>query len=335
MSSGSKQYLGASRPLDEKLGFKSIKRSRSPLEKTDEISPKPELGDANKSMLSEHIIIDKSKKYGEGSYGVVYKATNKYTAKEYAAKIIDKRSLNKSMLESIARESSITSGLDHPNIIKTHFVNENESTVTIFMDLISGGELYEHVNQYEHLSECRAYFLFKQMVDAIEYLHQNYIAHHDIKLENMLINNENDLHVYIIDFGFSFIRMPGDALSDNFKGTPAYASPELLLGRPNSGFPSDIWALGVCLYIMAVGNYPFFASNLYVLRMQVTRGKYDDSSIPDEQLKDLIGKMLTVKEEDRITIQEIKSHPWMEKWEKYIDDNTNCSKMPNKIKNDW
>lgn len=108
----------------------------------------------------------------------------------YAVKIIDKRRIDNKQLELISKQSAITSGLEHPNIIKTHFVTENQCTIKIFMDFIKGGDLHDYLNGFDNLTPCRAYLLFKQMVDAVEYLHKNYIVHHDIKLDNMLIDDK-------------------------------------------------------------------------------------------------------------------------------------------------
>lgn len=311
--------------LDEKLGFESVGRTSSKLQKTD-IMPKIEISDEGKSFLSNHIIIDKTKKYGEGSYGNVYKATNKYTGTEYAVKIINKQNLKENTIDNLAKETSITTGLNHPNIIKTHFFFDKINSTEIYMDLVTGGDLYDYLNSFEYLNECRAYLLFRQMVDAVKYLHENYIVHGDIKLENILINNKKDLHLYLVDFGFSYIRMPGDPLSIQFKGTPYYASSELFMHKPNEGFPADVWALGVILYTMLTGEYPFenLSDDLEQLKEDIINIKYQNSLLPSLESRDLLKKIFT-PEQTRINIFEIESHPWMVKWFKYIEEHIDCS----------
>lgn len=219
--------------LDEQLGFETHKRTKKRLACTDDDFQSLEIDHQDEDLLSRSVIIDRSMTYGKGSFGVVHKAINIHTGMEYAVKIIDKRRLDEENLDLISKESAITSGLDHPNIIKTYFVTENKCTIKIFMDLVLGGELFDYLNKFDKLNECRSYLLFKQMVDAVEYLHERYIVHHDIKIENMLINNEKDLHLYLIDFGFSFIMMPDDPLSENYAGSSLYASPEIHNGIPS------------------------------------------------------------------------------------------------------
>lgn len=321
---------GNSGTLDEKLGFKTEKRKKSFIKCTDEAYTSLEVEGDDDNILSRNIIINKSIKYGEGTYGVTYKATNKFTGMEYAVKIIDKRKFDDYNLKIISKESSITSGLNHPNVIKTHLITENVCTIKFFMDLVSGGTLFDYVNRFESLNDCRTYLLFKQMLDGVEYLHnEKYIVHHDIKLENILISNDKDLHVYLIDFGFSFIRMPGDPLSEEYSGTPLYASPELLKGIPNDGFPADIWALGVCLYAMSTGELPFNVENRHQLHHRVINGIYDRYKITDPELNSLVDKMLHLNPRARAKIPEIKNHPWMKKWEKYIKEHTNCDGKEN------
>ena len=107
------------------------------------------------------------------------------------------------------------------------------------------------------------------MADAVAYLHSEKIVHRDMKLENVLINNEN--RVKIIDFGFS---VKSDKKLSFCCGTPHYMSPELALKKDHYGAPTDIWALGVMLFIMLTGRLPFFGDFEDDLYRRISLGKY-------------------------------------------------------------
>lgn len=104
------------------------------------------------------------------------------------------------------------------------------------------------------LEEDEARNLFRQIVEGIDYLHKKNIAHRDIKLENILLDQSNTIK--IIDFGFS-ILMQKDRLLNVFCGTPSYMSPELATKKDYQGWHADVWALGVLLYVFLCGKFPF------------------------------------------------------------------------------
>ena len=100
--------------------------------------------------------------------------------------------------------------------------------------------------------------MFKQVVSGIEYCHARCITHRDIKLENVLLNAE--MNVKIIDFGFSTC-IPNDKRIKIFCGTPSYMAPEIVNKTEYCGPPADIWALGILLYAMLNGCFPFRGAN--------------------------------------------------------------------------
>lgn len=104
------------------------------------------------------------------------------------------------------------------------------------------------------LSEEEAKTHFRQTVEAIDYLHKKSIAHRDIKLENILLDESSKIK--IIDFGFS-VQTQKDKLLNVFCGTPSYMSPELATKKDYQGWHADVWALGVLLYVFLCGKFPF------------------------------------------------------------------------------
>ena len=113
------------------------------------------------------------------------------------------------------------------------------------------------------VDEDEAKRLFKQIVEGIDYMHKKSVAHRDIKLENILLDENNSIK--IIDFGFS-ITMQNDRLLNIFCGTPSYMSPELAIKKDYYGWHADVWALGVLLYVFLCGKFPFKGIKLSCFR---------------------------------------------------------------------
>jgi len=140
-----------------------------------------------------------------------------------------------------------------------------------------GGSLSLHtylkMKTAKRLDEEEAKVVFKQLAEGLQYLHKNNIAHRDMKLENILIDEEHN--VKIIDFGFSLVT-PRTKPLNLCCGTPSYMSPELMARKNYYGHLVDIWALGIILYILVVGIFPFKGSfycsleNLYFEKHQRT-----------------------------------------------------------------
>jgi 5'-AMP-activated protein kinase catalytic alpha subunit len=117
-------------------------------------------------------------------------------------------------------------------------------------------------------SEANAKKYFREVLEGVDYCHRKGICHRDLKPENILIDDQG--HVKLIDFGFSAnSRIP----LTNFCGTPAYMCPELVRKLPYNGAKADVWALGVILYLLLVGAFPFRAGNELELYRLIASGK--------------------------------------------------------------
>ena len=242
-----------------------------------------------------NVIIDQ--KIGEGAYGEVYQAHNSLSGQKYAIKTIKKSKLSRFLLKSLDNEIRIMKKLDHPNIIKTYYVDDNDETVSFYMELFSGN-LQEYINEHK-LTDHDVYLIFRQLASAIKYLHEEmHIVHRDIKLENVLFNNNSDMNIVLSDFGLSVERDPNGPLLASYPGSTGYAAPEVFRQIPYEGYPSDIYALGVCLFLMMTGIFP----------SQVRR--YDEY-IEDDDLLNLINGMLNPSEMSRFTIDDVINHRWL------------------------
>lgn len=148
------------------------------------------------------------------------------------------------------------------------------------------------------------------MISALEYCHAHLIVHRDLKPENLLL--DENLNIKITDFGLSNIISPGKKFS-TFCGSLHYACPEILRGEEYVGPGADIWAMGVILYCLVTGSQPWSASSSEdILDMILLQGLQIPAWLSAD-CTDLIVKMLRLKEKDRITIAEMKKHPWVMK----------------------
>jgi len=113
------------------------------------------------------------------------------------------------------------------------------------------------IQKYRRFTASFAKEIFKDVVEGVNYLHQRNIIHRDLKLENLLLE---DRACKIIDFGFSKVIIEGEEIKE-YCGTPSYCSPQLILKNNYKGKESDIWALGIILYRMLTGAFPFSGDN--------------------------------------------------------------------------
>ena len=220
-------------------------------------------------------------------------------------------------LENLYNELNIMSIVDHPNIVRVSEYYENEGIVFIIMELMSGGELFDRIVQYEHYTEKQAAQAFRSIVDAVRYCHSLGIVHRDLKPENLLYSeNEDNALLKVSDFGLAKYLIPRDENTPMYTacGTPNYVAPEIIVGK---GYDNkvDCWSLGVILYVMLCGFPPFFDEDNEVLFKLIQNGNYDfPSPYWDEvsvEAKDLIKNLLVINHRQRLTTDEILKHSWL------------------------
>ncbi|XP_070619324.1 calcium/calmodulin-dependent protein kinase kinase 2 isoform X2 [Erythrolamprus reginae] len=277
---------------------------------------------------------------GKGSYGVVKLAYNEDDNTYYAMKVLSKKKLMRQAgfprrppprgaklplegfcqprgpIEQVYQEIAILKKLDHPNIVKLVEVLDDPTEDHLYMvfELVKKGPVME-VPNLKPLTEDQARFYFQDLIKGIEYLHYQKIIHRDIKPSNLLVGEDG--HIKIADFGVSNEFKGSDALLTNTVGTPAFMAPETLSETRKifSGKALDVWAMGITLYCFVFGQCPFMDERILSLHSKIksqTLEFPDQPDIPDE-LKDLITQMLDKKPESRISIPEIKLHPWVTK----------------------
>ncbi|TMS16921.1 NUAK family SNF1-like kinase 1 [Larimichthys crocea] len=245
---------------------------------------------------------------GKGTYGKVKKAVERASRRTVAIKSIRKEHITDDLDRiHIQREIEITASLRHPNIIRFHEVFESRDKIVIVMEYASRGELYDYIQERRRLPETEARGIFRQITSAVHYCHKNGVVHRDLKLENILL--DQDLNVKLADFGLSNHFQKGTLLQ-TYCGSPLYAAPEIVKGLPYQGPEVDCWALGVLLYALVYSSMPFDGASHTTLTEQISQGRYRRPNPPSDACA-LIDWLLTVHVDERATIEDVANHWWV------------------------
>ena len=248
------------------------------------------------------------KMLGRGAFGKVNLAMHKLVRKLVAIKSLNKECLtDEAQKQILMKEVGMLLKLRHNHVVKIYETIETDKHIIIVMELCAGGDLLNYVRKRRRLKEPYAKVIFKQIIDGLCYIHSKYIAHRDIKLDNILLDGKGN--VKIGDFGVSKQCQKGQLRMTEQCGTPAYIAPEILKDKGYT-FSVDIWSAGVVLFAMLYGTVPFKANNMEELHKMIVRGKYqlkDDISI---EARNLLRGLLEVNPEKRLTIKQIYRHKW-------------------------
>ncbi|KAJ3374207.1 Protein kinase [Allomyces arbusculus] len=216
----------------------------------------------------------------------------------------------KTLMDSLYAEVKLLMRLSHPNIIGLFQVIDSEDECFIIMEYAPGGELIDYIAAKDHLSEREARRFFRQIISAMDHCHQANVVHRDLKLENLLLSGSRD--ILITDFGLGrTFRSNSDELMMTFCGTPNYAAVELISFKPYQGVQTDIWAMGVILFIMTSGKPPFHGHSIPSLYGKIMNLQYTCPDHFSSDLRHLLSRILVKDPAQRITMAELLEHPWV------------------------
>ncbi|KAI3676374.1 hypothetical protein L1987_85980 [Smallanthus sonchifolius] len=257
---------------------------------------------------------DVGKLLGCGAFAKVYHARDINTGRSVAIKIINKSRIshNAHLVANVKSEIDIMRRLRYPYIVKLYEVMATKTRIYFVMEFVKGGELFEKVEK-GRLTESLSRKYFQQLISAIGYCHSRGVYHRDLKPENLLIDENGDLKVS--DFGLSAVtgQIRADGLLHTLCGTPSYVAPEILTKRGYDGAKADIWSCGVILFVMNAAFLPFSDSNLMMLYKKIYDGEYRCPKWMSPDLRQLLSRLLDIKPETRITVDEIHNDPWFKK----------------------
>ncbi|KAG2450773.1 hypothetical protein HYH02_004610 [Chlamydomonas schloesseri] len=218
------------------------------------------------------------------------------------------------MTDEYSNEIAVMKELDHPNVVKLYEVIHDPSNnkLLMTMEYVEGGCVLagSSPTQKIPIPEATAVKYFRDVVKGLEYLHFNRIVHGDLKPDNLLMSSSGK--VKISDFGSARFCEKSDMIFAT-AGTPTFMAPEMCQGKQFNGFPGDIWALGICLYMFVFGKPPFVGATTYQIYEAIQRAEL---AFPHEipvsgELKDLLGRLLQKDPAERISLEEIPAHPWV------------------------
>ncbi|XP_039248745.1 testis-specific serine/threonine-protein kinase 6-like [Styela clava] len=261
--------------------------------------------------------ITPEKQIGEGSYShvksAIWKSENNDESIRVALKVINRATAPVEFKKKfLPRELKILNGLKHPNIIQMYNAFNIKNKTYICLEFAGHGDLLEFVQLRGPLEEGETRKLFTAICDGISYLHERGVVHRDLKCENILLGNNNEIK--IADFGFA--REIGNSeLSKTFCGSAAYAAPEVIKGIAYEGRNADLWSMGVILYIMACCVMPFRDRNRSTLiHDQMLPPRYPPKVAEklSEPYKDLVAGILNHISDERYSLQQICAHSWMD-----------------------
>lgn len=172
---------------------------------------------------------------GSGAFAVVKRAVHKTSLYKVAIKTYEKKNLiDNATKEAVQKEINILSRLDHPNVMGLYEVVDNRLNVNLIMELCNGKSLFHYIKKKpsQKLAEQECKGIFKQVVHAVAYLHDEGVVHRDLKLDNILIDDNKIIK--LIDFGFS-VNASAETKLKLFCGTPHYMDPDIVKKKEYNG----------------------------------------------------------------------------------------------------
>eukprot|EP00741_Cyanophora_paradoxa_P002967 tig00000655_g2880.t1 len=258
---------------------------------------------------------DLQEQLGSGGFAAVKVAVDRQNGKQWALKQIKRKTFEDNKTH-ILQEIRIMRRLNHPNVVKLKEVFETPGELSIVMELMRGGELFDRILEKGSYSERDAASVLRKIVSGLHHVHSQGICHCDLKPENLIYaTREEHSEIKVIDFGLSqFYDSPAAKVVQRIVGTPEYIAPEVI-SRKGYSASCDMWSIGVITYILLCGYYPFYGDNIQEIFKMVYKGHFefppDEWSTISESAKDLIRHLLVVDPTKRYTAEQCLNHPWI------------------------
>mmetsp|Transcript_18707 Transcript_18707/g.28012 ORF Transcript_18707/g.28012 Transcript_18707/m.28012 type:complete len:591 (-) Transcript_18707:71-1843(-) len=251
---------------------------------------------------------------GRGHFSIVKRCVDKKTGENLALKCINKNKLKEKDHRWLESEIEILQAVKHTNICRLVEVFQTQKMCYLVLELLQGGDLLERVADDHSFTDSDAADVIRTVAGVLDYLHGMGIIHRDLKPQNLVYRSSaKGAQLVVTDFGLSKFLKDGATHTKTACGTPLYLAPEVIMGN-GYGKECDLWSLGVMLYVLLTGYYPFYSSDRKRLYSKITRCSYkwpDGGNDVDDRAKDLVAKLLVVDHKKRYTAREVLQHPWL------------------------
>ncbi|CAK67207.1 unnamed protein product (macronuclear) [Paramecium tetraurelia] len=238
-------------------------------------------------------------------FGEFYQLTNVESKEVLVAKIITKSKINTSKIrQQVLQKVRIHQQIEHKNILKYEGVIEDQDFIYILLEDFKC-TLNEYLQQKGQLCENEAKLLFVQIVDALNYLHENNILHRDLKLSNIYFNKEQQLKVG--GFNYAIKLEQKEERRRSICGSSQYLAPDILDNENGYSFEVDLWYLGIILYTLIFGVHPFEAFDIKIAYQNIKANKqqYKEDVQISQSTKQLIDELLNSDCKKRATLKRV------------------------------
>uniref|UniRef100_A0A8C8H9I8 Protein kinase domain-containing protein n=1 Tax=Oncorhynchus tshawytscha TaxID=74940 RepID=A0A8C8H9I8_ONCTS len=271
-----------------------------------------ELRSAKQVPMGSYYAVKPNAVLGGGRFGQVHKCAELSSGLILAAKLIKVKGMRER--DEVKNEIGVMNQLNHVNLIQLYDAFESRTNLTLIMEYVDGGELFDRiVDENYQLTELDAIVFMRQICEGVQYLHQQYILHLDLKPENILCVNSTGNQIKIIDFGLARKYRPREKLKVNF-GTPEFLAPEVV-NYDFVSFPTDMWSVGVITYMLLSGLSPFLGDNDAETMNNILHANWDfDSEAFEnvtEEAKDFVTRLLIPTKCSRLSATGCMKHAWL------------------------
>uniref|UniRef100_A0A8C7IX77 Myosin light chain kinase 3 n=1 Tax=Oncorhynchus kisutch TaxID=8019 RepID=A0A8C7IX77_ONCKI len=267
---------------------------------------------AKQVPMGSYYAVKPNEVLGGGRFGQVHKCAELSSGLILAAKFIKVKGMRER--EEVKNEIGVMNQLNHVNLIQLYDAFESRTNLTLIMEYVDGGELFDRIVDENYLlTELDAIVFMRQICEGVQYLHQQYILHLDLKPENILCVNSTGNQIKIIDFGLARKYRPREKLKVNF-GTPEFLAPEVV-NYDFVSFPTDMWSVGVITYMLLSGLSPFLGDNDAETMNNILHANWDfDSEAFEnvtEEAKDFVTRLLIPTKCSRLSATGCMKHAWL------------------------
>ncbi|XP_033116214.1 twitchin-like [Anneissia japonica] len=243
---------------------------------------------------------------GRGDFGVVYRAVEKATGKNFAAKFID---VEPADLPSLRKEVEAMTNMQFPRLQQLHDVFETDGKMVLILDFLSGGDAFQRcLNKNYVLTEAEVAMYTKQVCEGLNHIHTRNYMHLALKPQNVLYETKRSSAVRMIDFGMA-TKLDPDQRAKLAQGSTDFLAPEVIEGS-EVGFCTDMWTVGVICYMLLSGLHPFDGDKDKISSCRWQFDKEAFKPISDEA-KDFIERLLIKDKDKRMAAHEALEHPWL------------------------